>query len=158
MNVPDIVILVVVGFSSVFGLWRGFVREVLAVLAWIAAVMIARFYSPVLVPYLEGITDSETGRSILAFALLGFGTLFIGSLIIKFVTRLINMAGMQVTDRLLGTIFGFARGVIIVAVVVFFARERFATESWWADSRTIPYVENVIEQAGFLPGATSAEV
>jgi membrane protein required for colicin V production len=68
------------------------------------------------------------------------------------------MAGMQVTDRLLGTIFGFARGVIIVAVVIFFARERFATESWWAESCTIPYVELVIEQAGFTPGATSAEV
>ena len=68
------------------------------------------------------------------------------------------MAGMQVTDRLLGTIFGFARGVIIVAVVIFFARERFATESWWAQSRTIPYVELVIEQTGFTPGAISAEV
>jgi hypothetical protein len=48
--------------------------------------------------------------------------------------------------------------VIIVAVVIFFARERFATESWWAESCTIPYVELVIEQAGFTPGATSAEV
>lgn len=158
MNVPDIVILVVVGFSSIFGLWRGFVREVLAVLAWIAAILIARLYSPLLVPYLGGITDSETGQTILAFALLGFGTLFIGSMIIKFFTRLISMAGMQVTDRLLGTIFGFARGMIIVAVVIFFARERFATESWWVESRTIPYVESVIEQAGFTPGATSAEV
>jgi membrane protein required for colicin V production len=158
MNVPDIVILVVVGFSSIFGLWRGFVREVLAVIAWIAAILIARQFSPVLVPYLGGITDSETGQTILAFAILGFGTLFIGSMIIKFFTHLISMAGMQVTDRLLGTIFGFARGVIIVAVVIFFARERFATESWWAESRTIPYVESVIEQAGFTPGATSAEV
>ncbi len=158
MNVPDIVILVIVGFSSLFGLWRGFVREVLAVLAWIAAILIARQYSPLLVPYLGGITESETGQTILAFALLGFGTLFIGSLTIKFFTRLITMAGMQVTDRLLGTIFGFARGVIIVAVVIFFARERFATESWWAQSRTIPYVELVIEQTGFTPGAISAEV
>jgi len=158
MNVPDIVILVIVGFSSIFGLWRGFVREVLAVLAWIAAVLIARSYSPLLVPYLGGITDSETGQSILSFSILGFGTLFMGSLIIKFVTGLISMAGMQVTDRLLGTIFGFARGVIIVAVVIFFARERFSTESWWVESRTIPYVETVIEQAGFLPDATSAKV
>jgi membrane protein required for colicin V production len=158
MNVPDIVILVIVGFSSIFGLLRGFVREVLAVLAWIAAILIARQYSPLLVPYLGGITESQTGQTILAFALLGFGTLFIGSLTIKFFTRVISMAGMQVTDCLLGTMFGFARGVIIVAVVIFFARERFATESWWVESRTIPYVELVIEQTGFTPGATSAEV
>jgi len=158
MNVPDIVILVIVGLSSLFGLWRGFVREVLSVIAWIAAILIAWQFSPLLVPYLGGITDSETGQTLLAFALLGFGTLLIGSMIIKFFTHLISMAGMQVTDRLLGTIFGFARGVIIVAVVIFFARERFATESWWAESRTIPYVESVIEQAGFTPGATSAEV
>jgi membrane protein required for colicin V production len=45
MNVPDIVILVIVGFSSIFGLWRGFVREVLAVLAWIAAILIATVQS-----------------------------------------------------------------------------------------------------------------
>ncbi|MDP3518224.1 MAG: CvpA family protein [Pseudohongiella sp.] len=158
MNVPDIVILVIVGFSSIFGLWRGFVREVLAVIAWIAAILIARLYSPLLVPYFEGITDSETGRSILAFAVLGFGTLFIGSLIIKFMTRLISMAGMQLTDRLLGMVFGFARGVIIVAVVIYFAHERFDTESWWVESRAIPYVDMVIDRAGFAPGATSAAV
>jgi membrane protein required for colicin V production len=165
MNVPDIAILTIIVLSTFFGLRRGLVREVLAVLTWIAAVLVARLYSPVLVPYLGGITDSETGRSILSFAILGFATLFAGSIIIKFVTRLISlvtrlisMAGMQAADRLLGAIFGLARGVIIVTVVVFFARERFSTESWWVESRTIPYVENVIEQAGFLPSATSAEV
>jgi membrane protein required for colicin V production len=151
MTLLDIVILIVIGVSGLFGLSRGFVREVLSVIAWVAAIVVARLYSPHLAPLFDGITDNETGRYVLAFAVLCLGVLILGAIINKFMVRLINVVGLQMTDRLLGVVFGVARGVIIVAVAVFFARERFSDESWWVESQAIPHVIAVIEWAGFSP-------
>lgn len=158
MSLLDICILIVVGLSSVFGLSRGFIREVLAVVAWVAAIYVARLYSPMLIPLFESITENETARYVLAFAILCLATLIVGAVVNKFMARLISMAGLQMTDRLLGAFFGVARGVIIVAVIIYFAHGQFSTESWWTESQTIPHVEALIEWAGFVPGESSTGV
>lgn len=158
MGLLDICILIVIALSSIFGLSRGFIREVLALLAWIAAIYIARLYSPHLVPFFAGLTDNETARYVLAFAVLCLATLIAGALVNKVMSRLVSMAGLQVTDRLLGAVFGVARGVVIVAVIVYFAHGQFSQESWWTQSRTIPHVEALIEWAGFVPGESSIGV
>lgn len=145
MNLLDIGMLVLIFLSCVFGLWRGFVREVLSLAAWIAAIVVARIYSPHLAPVFNSITDNETARYVLAFALLCFVTLLLGALINHFMTRLINLAGLQMTDRLLGAVFGVARGVLIVAVAVYFAAEFYSDRIWWVESRTLPYVQIVID-------------
>jgi len=145
MNLLDICIVLVVAVSSIFGLWRGFVRETLSLLAWIAAIVVARLYSPHLAPLFSAITDNETARYVLAFAVLCFVTLLLGALINHFMTRLISLAGLQMTDRLLGALFGVARGVLIVAVAVYFAAEFYSDRIWWAESRTLPYVQVVID-------------
>ena len=158
MGLLDICILIVIALSSIFGLSRGFIREVLALLAWIAAIYIARLYSPHLVPFFAGLTDNETARYVLAFAVLCLATLIAGALVNKVMSRLVSMAGLQVTDRLLGAVFGVARGVVIVAVIIYFAHGQFSQESWWTQSRTIPHVEALIEWAGFVPGESSIGV
>lgn len=158
MSLLDICILIVVGLSGIFGLSRGFIREVLALAAWVAAIYVARLYSPHLIPFFEGITDNETARYVLAFAVLCLATLIAGAVVNKFMARLISMAGLQTTDRLLGAFFGVARGVLIVAVIVYFAHGQFSQEGWWTESQTIPHVEALIEWAGFIPGAPDTGV
>ncbi|MDO8909791.1 MAG: CvpA family protein [Pseudohongiella sp.] len=158
MSLLDICILIVIGISSIFGLSRGFIREVLAVIAWVAAIYVARLYSPHLIPFFESIVENETGRYVLAFAVLCLATLIVGAVVNKFMSRLVSMAGLQVTDRLLGAVFGVARGVIIVAVLVYFAYGQFSQESWWTESQTIPHMLALIEWAGFVPGESSAGV
>lgn len=151
MNWLDICVLLVIVLSSIFGLWRGFVREVLSLLAWIAAIVVARIYSPHLAPIFNSVTDNETARYVLAFAILCFVTLLLGALVNHFMSRLISMAGLLVTDRLLGAVFGVARGVLIVAILVFFAEGFYADRIWWAESRSIPYIQVVIDWgAGFI--------
>ncbi|HLT63794.1 MAG TPA: CvpA family protein [Pseudohongiella sp.] len=151
MTLVDIVILVVAGISGVYGLSRGFVHEVLSVIAWVAAIVVARLYSPHLVPMFASVTENETGRYVLAFAVLCLAVLILGGIVNKFMARLVTMVGLQMTDRLLGAVFGVARGVIIVAVAVFFARDSFSDENWWMESKAIPHVIAVIEWAGFSP-------
>tara|TARA_R100001143_G_scaffold29905_2_gene29157 strand:- start:244 stop:720 length:477 start_codon:yes stop_codon:yes gene_type:complete len=157
LNWVDVAILIVVGISAVFGISRGFVREVLSVLAWIAAIVVARLYSPHLAPFFT-VTDNETARYALAFAVLCLITLIVGGIINHFMARLVSMVGLQMTDRLLGTLFGVARGVIIVAIVVYFAASSYSLELWWQESVAIPYIERVIEWGQSMLGSDPAAV
>lgn len=145
MNWVDLTILTITGVSCLFGLWRGFVREVLSLLAWIAALLVASYYSSHLAPVFAGFIDNGTIRYVLAFAILCLVTLLLGGLINHFMSKLIRFAGLQVTDRLLGSVFGIARGVIIVAIAVFFASAFYAEEPWWQASVLMPHVIQLID-------------
>lgn len=143
----DFLFLLITGISCLFGLWRGFVREVLSLLAWIAAILIARLYSGQLAPLFSNWIDSEAMRQVLAFAVLFMATLLVGAIINNIVARLIDITGLKLTDRLLGSLFGVARGVVIVMVFVYFGSSFFATESWWVESRLIPEAFELIEMS-----------
>ncbi len=147
MHWVDIAILLITGISCLFGLWRGFVREVLSLLAWIAALLLARVYSDDLAPSLGRWIEGSAMQQVFAFALLFMATLLTGALINHLVAKLIDMSGLKLTDRLLGGVFGIARGVVIVMVFVYFGSSFFATEPWWQASRFIPYGGELIEMS-----------
>ncbi|MDP2139218.1 MAG: CvpA family protein [Gammaproteobacteria bacterium] len=143
----DFFFLLLTMISCMFGLWRGFVREVLSLLAWIAALLIARVYSQQLAPSFGGWIDSEAMQQVLAFAVLFMMTLLVGALINHLVAKLIDITGLKLTDRLLGSLFGIARGVVIVMVFVYFGGSFFSTESWWIESHFIPRTMELIEMS-----------
>ena len=147
MHWVDVTILLITGVSCISGLWHGFVREVLSLLAWIGALLLARVYSQDLAPLLGNWIDGAAMRQVLAFALLFIATLLLGALVNHLVAKLIDISGLKLTDRLLGGLFGIARGVVIVTVLVYFSGSFFATEPWWRESRFIPYGGELIEMS-----------
>ncbi len=147
MHWVDIAILLITCISCLLGLWRGFVREVVSLLAWIAALLLARVYSDDLAPSLGRWIEGSAMQQVFAFALLFMATLLTGALINHLVAKLIDMSGLKLTDRLLGGVFGIARGVVIVMVFVYFGGSFFATEPWWQASRFIPYGGQLIEMS-----------
>ncbi|MDX1489828.1 MAG: CvpA family protein [Pseudohongiellaceae bacterium] len=154
----DATILIITAVSCIFGLWRGFVREVLSLLAWIAALLIARVYSEAFAPALSSWIASAAMQQIFAFALLFIATLLVGALINHLVAKLIAVSGLKLTDRLLGAVFGVARGVVIVMVFVYFGGSFFATEPWWSQSQLIPYGEHLVEMSKMFVLEESAPV
>ena len=114
MNWTDIVILAVIVLSCLFGLWRGLIREVFSLVTWVAALIVARLYSSTLAPLLTGVFEGETTRYVAAFTLLFVITIIVGSLITHLLSKILTLAGLKFTDRLLGGVFGAARGGIIV--------------------------------------------
>lgn len=158
MTLFDIVVLIIVGISCVIGLWRGFVREVISVASWIAALLVAKVYSPAVAPLFEGLTENETGRYVLAFAILCFITLLLGAFVGHVLTRLISIVGLLWTDRLLGAAFGVARGLIIAAIIVYFAAGFYSQEAWWQASQTIPWIEDLIERSRLFLANYGAEI
>ncbi|MBL4820484.1 MAG: CvpA family protein [Gammaproteobacteria bacterium] len=145
MNWVDIVIIAVVGISSIFGLWRGLVKEVFSLVTWVAALIVARVYSTSLAPLFTGIFDGETTRYVAAFTLLFIITIMVGAMINHLLSRLLSVAGLKFTDRLLGGIFGIARGGIIVMMFVFVLSGLLSTNITWQQSRLIPYSVSMIE-------------
>ena len=147
LNQIDTAILIVIAISAAFGLWRGFVKEVLSLLSWIAALLVARVYSVPIAGLLVNMIESESIRCVAAFALLFVIVIMIGTLINHFMAKLLTITGLKFLDRLLGAVFGLARGAVIVLVILFILNVFVSETEWWQESTLIPYGMVMIEES-----------
>lgn len=118
----DWVIIVLIAVSTLISLKRGFVREALSLVTWVAAFLIARTFHPQMQALLESSVETPLVRLIAAFAILFFGTLIVGAIINNMVGHLIRATGLSATDRVLGMGFGLLRGLVVVVVMIAFLR------------------------------------
>lgn len=123
LNWVDWAIIAILTFSTVLSLWRGFAREALSLAAWVAAFIIANLLAQPLSDQLLGTIENDTARHVAAFGALFVATLLAGSLLTVLVSQFIRLTGLGTLDRLLGTVFGFTRGLIVVMALIFVARQ-----------------------------------
>ena len=145
MNWLDTTIIIVTGLSCIFGLWRGLVREVLSLVTWILALLVARSYSEVLADFLFMSIDNVTMRYVTAFALLFIAVMMLGTFLNFLMSKLLIFTGLKLIDRVLGGLFGIARGMLIVLVGLFFSSFFLSQGDNWQQSRLIPYGQNMID-------------
>ena len=138
----DIVILAIIGISALISLWRGFLREVLSLLAWILAFWVAFSFTPLVAPLLEPYVDVPSIRFILGFAGLFVLTLLAVSLLGHIVVKLVGRTGLTGTDRMLGLLFGMARGGVVVLLLVLLAGlTRVPQDPWWDEARLLAHFQ-----------------
>lgn len=118
MTLFDYAVLLIVGASVLLSVMRGFVREVLALASWVIAFVAAGLLSGVVAGWIGTTIPNESWRALAAFAAVFFTTLVGMSLVAMAVSGLMKKAGLGLEDRLLGGFFGFARGVLMVMVLV----------------------------------------
>ena len=142
-NAVDWVIIVVLTLSTALSLWRGFAREALSLAGWVAAFIIANVFGGEMASLLAGAIDNVTGRYVAAYAILFVGTLIAAGLLSKLVAQLVSFTGLTLLDRLLGMVFGFARGVILILVAVFVLRQLVPPGDlqWLHRSQLMPHLE-----------------
>ncbi|HSN38973.1 MAG TPA: CvpA family protein [Burkholderiales bacterium] len=121
MTVFDYAVLVIVGLSIVLSMVRGLVREILALLAWVVAFVIANLFGGKLAVLLPDAIPGEELRLLAGFAGIFIAVLLLMSLAAMVVSRMVKSAGLAVEDRILGGVFGLARGALIVLVLVLLA-------------------------------------
>jgi membrane protein required for colicin V production len=144
MTLTDYLLIAAILISAVVGALRGFLREAVALGAWIVALFFAWHFADLIEPHLGGLLgDSEVrpwaARVIIVVLVLLLGAA-IGALLAHFV-RLSIFSGM---DRLLGFAFGLLRGFLLLGVFVILGQLlRLSGESWWRNSLLIPYGESV---------------
>lgn len=118
MTLFDFAVVAVVGLSVLLSLIRGFVREILALSAWVVAFLAANLLAGEVAVWLAGAIEDETWRLLAAFVCVFVVVLIAMSVLAIVVSKLIKSAGLGVEDRLLGGIFGLARGLLVVMIVV----------------------------------------
>jgi membrane protein required for colicin V production len=151
-NQVDIVILIITVLSSAFGLWRGLIKEVLSLLTWIAALLVSRVYSEPLAGLMTGVIENDGIRYVSAFAILFVIVMMFGTFLNFLMSKLLNVTGLKLADRLLGAGFGVARGVIIVLVIMFITSMFVSETERWQQSRFVPYGMDLIEKSQVFIG------
>lgn len=135
----DYAISVLVIVSAFFGLMRGFVKEAFALLTWLAAIGVGMYYSRDFAVLLQSTISFPTARMMTAFALLFFSTLILGGLISFILNHLVEKSGLTGADRLIGMVFGFMRGAVLIALLVLLAGVTHLPEkTWWKQAVLIP--------------------
>lgn len=159
MSSVDLVIAGVVAFSTLISLKRGFVKEALSLVSWIAAAIIARMFSGQVAELLVEQIAAPSLRLGVAFALLFAATLVVGAMINHLVGEMVRMTGLSGTDRLFGMVFGLARGLIITVVVItLMSVTPLTNDAWWQDSILIPHFELIVEWSKATFADYSSEV
>lgn len=139
----DYVIISIITFSSILSVFRGFVKEALSLVLWIMAIALAASFNGVVSEYLADSISIEPIRYAVATFGLFFVIMFIGSIINNMISKLVQSIGLGSFDRLIGFVFGLARGTLIVLALVMTAPYLIDVENeqWWLASSLIPYFE-----------------
>ncbi len=118
--------------SLLVGAWRGLVYEVLSVMAWLAAFVVAQWLAWDAGNRLPMGNASESVRYAAGFVLVFIAAVFAGGLVAWLARKLIESIGLRPVDRTLGALFGALRGVILLlAVAVVVNLTALRTSVWW---------------------------
>jgi membrane protein required for colicin V production len=121
MTVFDVIVLLIVVLSIAISVMRGLVREVLSLASWIGAFFVAKFGATVVASWLPAWISHPGVRLAVGFILVMIATVLLFSLISLQIVKVVKITGLQGTDRALGALFGFARGLVIAIIAVLLA-------------------------------------
>jgi membrane protein required for colicin V production len=141
MNWADWAIIGIFSLSCLIGLIRGFVREALSLVIWVAAVLVAKVFGSQLEVLLVDQIQSPSVRLMTAYAVLFIATLLLGAMLSYLIGALVRATGLSGTDRLLGMVFGAARAFIIVMALLILLPGFIPLneEEWWQQAQLIPH-------------------
>jgi membrane protein required for colicin V production len=149
VNWADYIILAILGLSVLIGLWRGLISEVLGLVVWAVAFWVAWTFGPSVAGYFEHSIQLPSARILVGYGLCFLAVLIAGALLRFVVSKLVEGTGLSGTDRLLGMVFGFARGVLLVTLAVFLLGfTAFIRDPWWNDSILLPQFKEVAAWLG----------
>ncbi len=144
----DIVVLLLIFLGGLAGLARGFVTEVLSLLAWVAAIMAVRFLYPIGKTVAFHLTGTESGAAILAFASIFLTTFIVFRMIAGELGDRTRSSVVGPVDRVLGLGFGAFKGLIGASILFLIVQFGYDTveagaprPAWLTASRTAPLLD-----------------
>jgi membrane protein required for colicin V production len=134
MGALDGVLLAVLLMSCLLGLWRGVIRETMALAAWLLGFLLSSKYAADMAVQLP--PDWGDNLRYLAAWLLVFGAVWLGmSVLSALVQRLVAVVGLGLLDRFMGGVFGVMRGgIALMAVSVVVGLTPAKTSPAWMNS------------------------
>ncbi len=117
MNPFDILIIVILGYSLVRGLFRGMVKEISSIIGVFGGFYAAYTYYMVLAKLLSGLIHDVSYLNILSFLIIFCCVLIIVSVLGVIIKYLLNIAFLGWVDRIGGLVFGIIKAILIVSVL-----------------------------------------
>lgn len=146
MSSTDWILLALLAASMLIGAWRGLVYEVLSVMGWIAAFLLAQWLAPAVATKLPIQSSGETLRYAAAFVLVFIASVFAAGLVSALMKRLISAVGLRPVDRILGAVFGLFRGLILLLALTVVVHMTALQESdWWLESQGGPMLITLLK-------------
>ncbi len=160
MTWVDYAIVAVIVLSAIISVIRGFVREALSLAGWILAFWVGLTFTRDLAMHLESRISVPSVRMAVAFFALFFVTLLLTALVNFLAVQLVEKTGLSGTDRMLGVIFGTARGGVIVAILVLLAGfTALPRDPWWRDSALLHHFQDLaLWIRSFLPPDIASQI
>lgn len=160
MTMFDYLVLFVLIASIVISTLRGLVKEMLSLLGWVAAFVVANAYGARLAVLLPDMVPGEAVRLMVAFVALFLGVRILMGLFTLAIDAMLTASGLSLADRGLGGLFGLARGIVIVlAGVMVCGMTAIPQQSFWKDALLSPLAESGARTVKpFLPAALAQHV
>ena len=154
MNAADYLIIAAIIVSAAIGALRGFLREAVALGAWLIALFIAWHFSDLIAPHLGGLLAGTEVRPWAARVIIVTLVLLLGAAVGATLGHFVRLSIFSGTDRLLGLLFGLLRGMVLLGVFVILGQLlRLEGEHWWRGSTLIPYGESIAKGVRLVVGA-----
>jgi membrane protein required for colicin V production len=132
----DWVFLAVLAASLLLGAWRGLVYEVLSVLSWVAAFVLAQWLAPNAAAMLPMGGSGEAIRYAAGFIVVFIAVVFTGGVLAWLTKKMVEAVGLRPIDRTLGAAFGLIRGaVLLLALAVVINMTPLKRGEWWTESK-----------------------
>jgi membrane protein required for colicin V production len=144
MNVTDYLVIAAVVISAIVGAMRGFLREAVALVAWLLALFVAWHFADLIEPHLGGLLAGSYVKTWAARVIIVILILLLGAAVGAILNHFVRLSIFSGMDRFLGLIFGLLRGVVLLGVFVILGQLlRLDGEKWWTRSLLIPYGESI---------------
>lgn len=160
MTIFDYIVLIVVAFSVLISVLRGGVREVLSILGWLAAFYVAKTYVGALIPLMPEEIPTDELKTLAAFVILFLLALLVAGLVATGLATLLSKAGLGWFNRIMGALFGLARGLLVIGVGAMLAgMTSIPKDDVWTTAMLSAPVEAMVKAAlPLLPETLSKRV
>ena len=146
LNFADWFILVVLVASGLISFSRGFTKEFLSLFLWVAAFIAAISLEYLATPKINEYIGNPEISKILSYVVVFIVFIFIGGILIKFISKIIKWSGASGFDRFLGVLFGLIRGLIVLFVIFLLLPSSIKTTDLINNSKITPLIQKYAPQ------------
>ena len=146
LNFADWFILVVLVASGLISFSRGFTKEFLSLFLWVAAFIAAISLEYLATPKIDEYIGNPEISKILSYVVVFIVFIFIGGILIKFISKIIKWSGASGFDRFLGVLFGLIRGLIVLFVIFLLLPSSIKTTDLINNSKITPLIQKYAPQ------------
>ena len=146
LNFADWFILVVLVASGLISFSRGFTKEFLSLFLWVVAFIAAISLEYLATPKIDEYIGNPEISKILSYVVVFIVFIFIGGILIKFISKIIKWSGASGFDRFLGVLFGLIRGLIVLFVIFLLLPSSIKTTDLINNSKITPLIQKYAPQ------------